>query len=79
MIDGRTARCLRIAAARRRPRKGGAGRPGRPQTRESFRTEKDECPQVTLTLDLFGDDHLPEGMKYQADFLSAEEERNPPA
>ena len=27
--------------------KAGQGRPGRSQTRESFRTEKDECPQVT--------------------------------
>ena len=27
--------------------KAGAGRPGRSQTRESLRPEKDECPQVT--------------------------------
>lgn len=32
-------------------------------------------PAGSTTLDLFGDDHLPEGMKYQADFLSVEEER----
>jgi len=32
-------------------------------------------PAGNATLDLFGQDHLPEGMKYQADFLSAEEEK----
>jgi alkylated DNA repair dioxygenase AlkB len=32
-------------------------------------------PAGSTTLDLFGDDLLPEGMKYQADFLSTEEER----
>ena len=47
-----------------------AGRPGRPQTRESAGTEKDECPALIATLDLFGEDALPEGMKYQAGFLS---------
>ena len=32
-------------------------------------------PAGSTTLDLFGDDNLPDGMKYRADFLSAEEER----
>jgi alkylated DNA repair dioxygenase AlkB len=32
-------------------------------------------PASSTTLDLFGDDNLPEGMKYQAGFLSAGEER----
>ena len=31
-----------------RPRQRRGRRPGRSQTRESFRTEKDECPQITL-------------------------------
>ena len=32
-------------------------------------------PADNATLDLFGEVHLPEGMKYQADFFHAEEER----
>ena len=32
-------------------------------------------PASSETLDLFGETRLPEGMKYQPDFLSAEEER----
>jgi alkylated DNA repair dioxygenase AlkB len=33
-------------------------------------------PANKTTLDLFGDDALPQGMKYRVDFLAAEEERD---
>ena len=36
---------------------------------------KSRVPAGSATLDLFGEDLLPEGMKYQADFLSAGEEQ----
>jgi hypothetical protein len=33
-------------------------------------------PSARRTLDLFGDDALPEGFRYQADFLSEDEEQS---
>jgi len=33
-------------------------------------------PSASRTLDLFGDDSLPEGFRYQADFLSGKEEHS---
>jgi hypothetical protein len=33
-------------------------------------------PSASRTLDLFGDDALPQGFRYQSDFLTAEEEQS---
>src|SRR4051812_5506628 len=72
---GSVAPCRRIAAARRRPRP----RPDRATVATANPQKhphgKRRVPAGNATLDLFGETSLPEGMKYQPNFLSADEER----
>src|SRR5690349_6352467 len=66
------APCCRIAAGRRRRKL----RLGRVTARLRKRGHgKRRVPSDNPTLDLFEEDLFPEGMKYQASFLSPEEEQ----
>ena len=71
---------LAVAGSPQEGEEGGkvrAGRSRRPEARlQSFGPEKDACQTLAPRLDLFGNDALPEGFRYQPDFLSREEEQS---